>query len=206
LCGEGWGRIVRPSGGLGGPGPVGGKNVDGGGGCGANTVRTKAGEKRGDVARIRERESASRAVVVQSKAKKFGRDGVGFAMIKRGKTRDEILKVIEMVVFGTEVIYHQDKSDRTRDVAEKARSSGFEETVGSKVGDESVLGELARLLQFVHRFVDAEKEVGLAQGVSLNEGLEEKAREDGAGEKMGVDFYELRVRKRSAKIEIGQVN
>jgi hypothetical protein len=45
-----------------------------GGGCGANTVRTKAGEKSRDVARIRERKSASRAVVVQSKANKFGRD------------------------------------------------------------------------------------------------------------------------------------
>jgi hypothetical protein len=95
-------------------------------------------------------------------------------VIKRGKTRDEIFKVREVVVFYTEVIYHQDKRDRTRDVAEKARSSGFEETVGSKVGDESVLGELARLLQSVHRFVDAEKEVGLAQGASLNKGRGER--------------------------------
>ncbi len=84
--------------------------------------------------------------MVQSKAKKFGRDGVGFAVIKRGKTRDEIFKVREVVVIDTEVIYHQDTSDRTRDVSEEARGSGFKETVGSKVRDEVVLKELARLL------------------------------------------------------------
>ncbi len=67
-------------------------------------------------------------------------------MIKRGKTRDEILEVGEVVVFDTEVIHHQDKGNRARDVAEKARGSGFKETVRSKVRDEAVLGELARLL------------------------------------------------------------
>jgi hypothetical protein len=50
------------------------------------------------------------------------------------------------VVFDTEVIYHQDKSDRTRDVSEEARGSGFDETVGSKVRNETVSRELARLL------------------------------------------------------------
>ncbi len=50
----GWGRIVSASRGLGGPGSVGGESVDGGGGS----------EKGGNIAGVRERESASRAVVV----------------------------------------------------------------------------------------------------------------------------------------------
>jgi hypothetical protein len=87
-------------------------------------------------------------------------------LIKRGKTRDTILKVREVMVFDTEVIYHQYKSYRTRDVTEKARGSGFEETVRSK-------------------------------------GSEGEMREDIVGEKMGVDFYKLRGRERSPKIEIG---
>jgi hypothetical protein len=50
------------------------------------------------------------------------------------------------VVFDTEVIHHQDNGNRARDVAEKARGSGFKETARSKVRDKAVLGELARLL------------------------------------------------------------
>ncbi len=41
----GWERGVRSSRGLGGPGSVGGGNVDGGGGSGANAIRAKAGKK-----------------------------------------------------------------------------------------------------------------------------------------------------------------
>ncbi len=71
---------------------------------------------------------------------------MSFAVIQGGKARDEELKVKEVVVFDTEVIYHQDKGNKARDVAEKARGSGFKETVRSKVRDKAVLGELARLL------------------------------------------------------------
>ncbi len=71
---------------------------------------------------------------------------MGFAVVKRGKTGNEILEVREVVVFDTEVIYHQDKSDRTRDVAKKARGSGFKETMRRKVRDKAVLREFARLL------------------------------------------------------------
>jgi hypothetical protein len=130
----GWGRGVSASGGLGGPGSVGGRNVDGGGGGGANAVRAKAGKKGGDIARVRERESARSAVVMEGETKELGRDGVGFAVIQGGKARDKKFKVREVVVFDTEVIYHQDKGYRTRDVAEKARGRGFEEAFGKQGG------------------------------------------------------------------------
>jgi hypothetical protein len=115
----GWGRGVRSSWGLGGPGSIGGGNVDGGGGNGANAVRAKAGKKGANIAGVRERESVRRAVVMEGETKELGRDGVGFAMIEGGKARDKKLKVREVVVFDTEVIYHQDKSNRTRDVTGK---------------------------------------------------------------------------------------
>ncbi len=173
---------------------------------GANAVRAKAGKKGGNIAGVRERESASRAVVMEGEAKELGRDGVGFAVIQGGKTIDKKLKIKEVVVFDTEVIYHQDKGYRTRDVTEKERGKGFEETVGSKVGDEPILRKLAGLLKSVHRFVDAEKEVGRSQEVGLDEGLKGEARKNKVGEEMGVDLYELGDRKRSAKIKIDQVN
>jgi hypothetical protein len=71
---------------------------------------------------------------------------VGFAVVERGKARDKKFKVREVVVFDTEVIHHQDKGNRARDVTEKAGGRGFKETVGSKVRDKAVLRELARLL------------------------------------------------------------
>jgi hypothetical protein len=50
--------------------------------------------------------------------------------------------------------------------------------VGGKVREKTVLGQLACLLQSVHRFVDAEKEVGFAGGVRLDEGGKLKVGED----------------------------
>jgi hypothetical protein len=112
--------------------------------------RSKAGKKGRNIAgvreRERERESARRAVVLEGETKELGRDGVGFAIIEGGKVRDKKLKVREVVVFDTEAIYHQDKSNRTRDVTEKIRGRSFEEAVRSKMGDQAVLRELARLL------------------------------------------------------------
>ncbi len=48
----GWGREVRPSGGLGGPGTIGGGGVEGRGRDGTDTSRTKTGEEGGDIARV----------------------------------------------------------------------------------------------------------------------------------------------------------
>jgi hypothetical protein len=72
LGGGGWGRKVRPSGGLGGPGSKGGGGVEGRGRGRTDPVGAKAGEKGGDIARVRERESFEGAVVVKGKAEKFG--------------------------------------------------------------------------------------------------------------------------------------
>ncbi len=72
LGGGGWWRIVRPSGGLGGPGSEGGGGVYRGGRGRTDTVGAKASEKGGDIARVRERESFEGSVVVDGETKKFG--------------------------------------------------------------------------------------------------------------------------------------
>jgi hypothetical protein len=54
LGGCGWGREVRPSGGLGGPGTIGGGGVEGRGRGRANTVGAKAGKEGRDVPRVRQ--------------------------------------------------------------------------------------------------------------------------------------------------------
>jgi hypothetical protein len=86
LGGCGWGRKVRPSGGLGGPGSKGGGGVERRGRGRTDPVGAKAGEKGGNVPRVRQGESAEGAVVVEGKAKKFGGDRVGFGMVEEGKS------------------------------------------------------------------------------------------------------------------------
>jgi hypothetical protein len=70
LGGGGWGRKVRSSEGLGGPGSEGGWVVYRGGRGRMDPVGAKASEKGGDIARVRE--SFEGSVVVDGKAKKFG--------------------------------------------------------------------------------------------------------------------------------------
>ena len=55
-------------------------------------------------------------------------------------------------------------------------------------------------------FVDAEKEVGFAGAVRLDEGLKLKTGEDRVGEKMGGDFDELGLGKRGTEVIVGQVD
>ena len=43
--------------------------------------RSEAGEESGDVAWVGDSEGTGRAVVIEGKAKKFGGEGVGFAVI-----------------------------------------------------------------------------------------------------------------------------
>ena len=43
--------------------------------------RSEAGEESGDVAWVGDSEGAGRAVVIEGEAKKFGGEGVGFAVI-----------------------------------------------------------------------------------------------------------------------------
>ena len=49
--------------------------------------------------------------MIEGEAEKFGCEGVGFDVIECGEAGDEKGKVRGVVVFDTEVIYHQDKSD-----------------------------------------------------------------------------------------------
>ena len=48
----GWGGEVRPGGGLGGPGTIGGGGVEGRGRGGADSIGTKTGKEGGDIARV----------------------------------------------------------------------------------------------------------------------------------------------------------
>ncbi len=73
--------------------------------------RSEAGEKGGNIAGIGDGESAGRAVVRKGEAKEFGCEGMGFDVIECGQAGDEKSKVRGVVVFDTEVIYHQDKGD-----------------------------------------------------------------------------------------------
>ncbi len=54
--------------------------------------------------------------------------------------------------------------------------------------------------------VDAEKEVGFAGGVSLDERGKLKAGEDRVGEKVGGDFDKLGLGKGSTEVVVGQVD
>jgi hypothetical protein len=146
LGGRGGGGEVRPGGGLGSLGTVGGGGIDSGRSGGGNTVGTKTGEEGGDVARVGEGERARRAVVVDRKAKELGGDGVSFAVVGKRENGDKEVEVVLVVVLDAKVVHHQDKGDGARDMAEKAGGGGFKEAVGGEVGDESELGELTRLL------------------------------------------------------------
>ena len=95
---------------------------------------------------------------------------MGFGVIEEGESGDEEVKVFAMVVFDTEVIYHQRKDNVAGDVAEETGGGGLVETMRRKMGEKTGLGELACLLKSVHRLIDAEKEVGFAGGVGLDEG------------------------------------
>ncbi len=127
-------------------------------------------------------------------------------MIEEGESGDEKVKVRAKVVFDSEVIYHQRKDDVTRDVTEETGGGSLIEIVGGKMGEKMVLGQLACLLQSVHRFIDAEKEVGFAGWVVFDEGVKMEVGKDRVGEKVGRDFYELWMGKGSAKVVVSQVN
>jgi len=84
--------------------------------------------------------------VVKGKAEKFGGDRVGFGVIEEGESGDEEVKVFAVVVFDTEVIHHQRKDNVAGDVAEETGGGGLVEAVGGKMGEKTVLRQLACLL------------------------------------------------------------
>ena len=55
---------------------------------------------------------------------------------------------------------------------------GFVETEGGEKRDEAKVGKFARLLEAVHRLVDAKDDVGLAGGGGLEEGKEIRTAEE----------------------------
>ena len=70
----------------------------------------------------------------------------------------------------------------------KTGGGGFKETEGGEKGDEAKVREFARLLEAVHRLVNAKDDVGLAGGVGLKEGKEIEVGENGGRKLMGKEF------------------
>jgi hypothetical protein len=68
------------------------------------------------------------------------------------------------------------------------------------------VGKFARLLEAVHRLIDAKDDVGLAGGVGFEKGKEIKAGENVRGELVSKDFNELGRVEVGAKVEVRQVN
>ncbi len=91
----------------------------------SNAGRSEAGKEGGDIAGVGDSEGAGRAVVIEGEADKFGCDGVSFTVIEGGEARDEKGKVGGVVVFDTEVNYHQDKGDWARGVTEETGGVGL---------------------------------------------------------------------------------
>ena len=88
----------------------------------------------------------------------------------------------------------------------KTGGGGFEETEGGEKRDEAKVREFSRLLEAVHRLVDAKDDVGLAGGVGLDEGKEIEVGENGGREEMGEDFDILGRVEGSAKIKVREVD
>ncbi len=78
--------------------------VDGGGRGWLDPVGAKAVEQGVDVAWVGEREGALGAVVSDGEAQEFGRDGMGFHVVKTGKTRDEIVVVVAILVLDAKIV------------------------------------------------------------------------------------------------------
>jgi hypothetical protein len=123
-------------------------------------------------------------------------------MVKGGKTRDKESKVGGVVVLHSEVVHHQDEGNGARGVAEKTGGKGLVKVKRLKQRDKSKIGELTCLFEAVHRFLYTENDVRLSRFILLNEREKREARQDFWGEKISVDFNELRVRKGRFKIKV----
>ena len=142
------------------------------------------------------------AVMVEGEAKKFGGDRVGFDGIEGRKARHEKGEVRGVVVLDAEVVHHQDKGNGARGVAEKTGGKGLVEVERLKERDEAEIGELTCLFEAVHRFLYTENDVWLSRLILLDEREKRKARQDFGGEKISINFDELRGRKRRFEVEI----
>jgi hypothetical protein len=91
-------------------------------------------------------------------------------------------------------------------VFKETGGGGFVETEGGEKRDEAKVGKFARLLEAVHRLIDSKDDVGLAGGVSLDEGEKVKVGENSGRELLGEKFNILGRVERSAKIKVGEVD
>ena len=110
------------------------------------------------------------------------------------------------MVLHTEVIHHQDESDRTGGVAEKTRGGGLEEVKGLEKRDKTEIGQLTCLFEAVHSLLDSEDYVRLSGLVLFEEGMEGETRQDGWRKDVSIDFYILRGGKRRFKVEVCEVH
>ena len=109
-------------------------------------------------------------------------------MIESGEARDEKGKVGGVVVFDSEVIYHQDKGAGAGGVTEKTGGEGLVKVEGLEEGDKAEVGQLTCFFEVVHRLLYAEDDVRLSGFVLLGEWVEEKARQDSWGKKVSIYF------------------
>ena len=89
---------------------------------------------------------------------------------------------------------------------EETGGGGFVETEGGEKRDEAKVREFSRLLEAVHRLIYTKDDVGLAGGVSVNEGEKVKVGENRGRELVGKEFDVLGRVEGSAKVEVRQVN
>ncbi len=97
------------------------------------------------------------------------------------------------MVLDAEVVHDQGKGNRARGVVEKTGGKGLMKIERLKERDESEIGELTCLFESAHRFLYTENDVLLSRFILLDEGEKRKARQDFGGEKISINFYELRL-------------
>ena len=108
---------------------------------------------------------------------------MSFGVVQCRQAGDKEGKVRGVVVLHTEVVHHQDKSDRTRGITEKTRSEGLMEVKGGKERDKTEIGQLTGLFEAVHRFVDEKQNKLFARFILLEEWEERERRDKTSGEK-----------------------
>ena len=110
------------------------------------------------------------------------------------------------MVLHTEVVHHQDESDRAGGMAEKTRGGGLEEVEGLEKRDKTEIGQLTCLFEAVHSLLDSEDYVRLSGLILFEEGMKGEARQDGWREDVSINFNKLGGGERGLEVKIGEVN
>jgi hypothetical protein len=74
---------------------------------------------------------------------------MGFNVIKRGKTRDKVIKVVAIGVFNTEVVHNKTEGDGSGGVAKETRRRGLDEAERQEKFDKLQVRELTCFLETV---------------------------------------------------------